>query len=77
MGDHIVDPNLLAVIQSLKPYMSSRALQCTELAETLLEVLASEEARRVQEKLRNLRAEYKQTIQVSGLQKKEFRKNDK
>ncbi len=77
MSDHIVDPNLLAVIQSLKPYMNNRALQCTELVETLLEVLASEQARRAQEKLKNLRAEYKQTIKAAGLQKKDFRKNDK
>ncbi|QGP92179.1 hypothetical protein MGLY_15430 [Neomoorella glycerini] len=69
MADHIVDPNLLAVIQSLKPYMSSRALQCTEVAETLLEILASEQARRVQEKLQSLRQEYKMVVQAAKVKK--------
>ncbi|KYH31419.1 hypothetical protein [Neomoorella mulderi] len=69
MADHIVDPNLLAVIQSLKPYMSSRALQCTEVAETLLEILASEQARRVQEKLQSLRQEYKMAVQKAKVKK--------
>ncbi|BCV20128.1 hypothetical protein [Moorella sp. Hama-1] len=77
MGNNIVDPNLLAVIQSLKPYMNRQALQCTEVAETLLEVLASEQAQRVQQKLQNLRTEYKQTIQAAGLQKKVAGKSDK
>ncbi|MGI9861412.1 hypothetical protein SDD30_08520 [Moorella naiadis] len=77
MVDHIVDPNLLAVIQSLKPYMNRQALQCTEVAETLLEVLASEQAQRVQEKLQNLRTEYKQTIQTARLKQKAAGKSDK
>ncbi|GEA14685.1 MAG: hypothetical protein PWR22_1626 [Moorella sp. (in: firmicutes)] len=69
MADYIVDPNLLAVIQSLKPYMNSRALQCTEVAETLLEILASEQARRVQEKLQSLRQEYKMAVQAAKAKK--------
>ncbi len=59
----IVDPNLLAVVQSLKPYMSSQALQCTEVAETLLEVLASEQAQAVREKLQGLRQNYQMAVQ--------------
>lgn len=77
VANHIVDPNLLAVIQSLKPYMSRQALECTEVAETLLEVLASEQAQRVQEKLQNLRTEYKQTVQAARMQKKTAGKKDK
>ncbi|WP_258360827.1 hypothetical protein [Moorella sulfitireducens (nom. illeg.)] len=70
MADKIVDPNLLAVIQSLKPYMNSRALQCTEVAETLLDILASEQSRRVREKLQGLRQEHKMAVQAARAEKK-------
>ena len=59
MEEHLVDPNFLAVIQSLKPYMPERALQCTEIVETLLQLLSTEEARVVREKFQSLRQEYK------------------
>jgi len=65
----MVDPNLLAVVQSLKPYMSSRALQCTEVAETLLEILASEQAQQVQEKLQGLRQDYQMAVQEAKAKK--------
>jgi len=59
MAGQIVDPNFLAVVQSLKPYMNNTLLQCTEAAENLIEVLGSEKIQQVQEQLLNLYQEYK------------------
>ncbi|MEW8958928.1 hypothetical protein MHOCP_01940 [Moorella humiferrea] len=76
MADYIIDPNFLTVVQSLKPYMSERARQCTEVAETLLDVLTSEQVRQVKTKLESLRQDYKLTLQMVKEGKKGDKKGD-
>lgn len=51
----VIDPNLLNLVRSLKPYMGRRALKCTEMAEALLEVLETESARKAQAAFKALR----------------------
>jgi hypothetical protein len=66
MDSQIVDPNFLAVVQSLKPYMNNTFLQCTEAAENMVEVLASEKVKQVYGQLLNLRQDYQLVAQSAG-----------
>ncbi|NLW07244.1 MAG: hypothetical protein GX039_04595 [Clostridia bacterium] len=66
MVDQLVDPNFLAVVQSLKPYMNNTFLQCTEAAENMVEVLASEKVKQVHGQLLSLRQDYQLSAQSAG-----------
>lgn len=60
MTHELVSEDFLALIRSLKPYLGPRGLQCTELAETILELLGTEQARKAQSAFLALREENRQ-----------------
>lgn len=71
MAGEMVSPHFLAFIRSLKPYLGPRGLQCTELAETLLELLSSEQAQKAQNTFRALRQERQRLSALKGDKKEE------
>ncbi|SMB91374.1 hypothetical protein SAMN00808754_0430 [Thermanaeromonas toyohensis ToBE] len=66
MPGELVHPSFLNFIRSLKPYMGRTALQYTELVENLLELLGTEQAKRIQDGFASLRE--KKTARVSILE---------
>ncbi|MGI9953354.1 hypothetical protein V3F56_13410 [Moorellaceae bacterium AZ2] len=68
MAEELVNSNFLALIRSLKPYLGPRGLQCTELAETILELLDTEQAQKAQSAFLALREEKPQFSALKLLQ---------
>ncbi|MDK2820483.1 MAG: hypothetical protein PWP31_448 [Clostridia bacterium] len=67
-----VDPNFMAVVQSLKPYMSKRILNATEIAETLIDMLETDQAKQIQEKMKSLIIEAQGMNQTMVMQDKKL-----
>ncbi|GFN22769.1 MAG: hypothetical protein IMW96_09210 [Thermoanaerobacteraceae bacterium] len=73
MTEELVSADFLALIRSLKPYLGPRGVQCTELAETILDLLNTEQARKAQSAFLALREE---KPQFSALKLLQGRAND-